>query len=742
MCARLAYTSFLGKTASQSALLAFVFLVFFTIALLRPVRALEIVCVAIPFLGGIFFLGWFPIHQIGSFLFAALFLGWFCKRCRERTLWLSPKKPDITHFCIVGIGAITLGSMVAQSLLFPSSHVLHHLAFVDVLEQPLEFFWITGGFIVLQGVGILYLVRQEDQQIQYRPVLESQAVIFIFFAAIQVCLDIPDHYYPAAVYSPLDDIHSYGSYCSLLAVYFIITGIHTSMPHRKIRYIFYSCALLICLALTYSKGTWTAVLVLFFGVVLYYISWRSRILCILLLSFLLGLSSYFIDPSSIQSSYLQRASRLLDVSSYWDGALASRRAQWEKAIALLKQSPMTGSGVGSFYRLSKYIDQDGHQFSSFQENAHNYYLQFLAELGTPATILLLLLLLFALSPFDKTAQKSNHPWLLGLKLGVVCYLITILSNHSLLLDKQQILFWFVIAVLLQKSNAGACRTLRLSAKITVLSLACLCFLTVFLLIYSPKILPVKQYGTEGVYTWETPQGKWRRWSMQYAEFFEKVDGDVLSVPFNLHTPHIEDKGVGIQLHINDELVGSQRFFTNDLHRIQAYVPGVAGTSPKITLSLDRTFSPLLDNISTDKRLLGAWLAPIQTQQQLTKDGVGFFAWHILPQKAAPWATNDMRYRWTGLQASLPMLERKTLSLAVFPGHPDLHIRPATVSFFVNATLVAKHKFTSNHWERVDISAPSKTANNIVTIKVDRTWISGIKSGADGYELGVSTVILK
>ena len=71
------------------------------------------------------------------------------------------------------------------------------------------------------------------------------------------------------------------------------------------------------------------------------------------------------------------------------GGLLSRFALWERGVFMLVERPLTGGGAGTFYSVSaRYARSELARSLTIPENAHNWFLQFAADLGLPAFCLL------------------------------------------------------------------------------------------------------------------------------------------------------------------------------------------------------------------------------------------------------------------------------------------------------------------------------------------------------------------
>lgn len=140
-------------------------------------------------------------------------------------------------------------------------------------------------------------------------------------------------------------------------------------------------------------------------------------------------------------------------------SLDAVRVRWELArtsVRMTAAQPVFGVGVGQFYQLSG-------EFSSpalltlfppaRNENAHNNFLQILAELGVVGFALYAWLLAAGASRISQTVRDGHsNPIAWGMACGVAAFLLTCLAGHPLLIDEPAFTFWVVFG-----GAAGAAR---------------------------------------------------------------------------------------------------------------------------------------------------------------------------------------------------------------------------------------------------------------------------------------------
>ena len=132
-------------------------------------------------------------------------------------------------------------------------------------------------------------------------------------------------------------------------------------------------------------------------------------------------------------------------------ALRSRVILAETGVAMWKSAPIFGVGVGRFQSESTRFGADSLRTELGMpvpnENAHNYFLQMLAECGVVGLAALIALLgptLFSSLRRDQWDLRSIRPWI---AMGVVAYLVTWLAGHPQLVPEAAVTFWFLFGLL-------------------------------------------------------------------------------------------------------------------------------------------------------------------------------------------------------------------------------------------------------------------------------------------------------
>ena len=131
-------------------------------------------------------------------------------------------------------------------------------------------------------------------------------------------------------------------------------------------------------------------------------------------------------------------------------SIASRAVLFKAALGMAADAPLVGVGAGTFLEESPNygtaalapLVYDGRT----RDNAHNYFLQTLAEQGVVGLMALLAILAAALVPALRGTPRRDvlTSWLAA---GIVACILTWMTGHPLLLTEAALMFWLFIGVL-------------------------------------------------------------------------------------------------------------------------------------------------------------------------------------------------------------------------------------------------------------------------------------------------------
>jgi len=286
------------------------------------------------------------------------------------------------------------------------------------------------------------------------PVIVAYVIPLLGFSTFQYFYKNPDLYKDTFLLSPYEDIHSLGG-VSVIIWAGMLASIKTRRKWLYVLQLVGFGAISMLLVMTYSRATWLASAI---GVLLF-LSLKVKpkwILLIMLASVSLWWTANALAKKGgvwANNPIMARLHSLIRVESLSTKSSA-RFDIYHRALSMIKIRPIMGYGVGSFYLKSTEFAPKNDPLGGEAVFAHNFILQFAAELGIPAT-------LFFCSIFGAAwhkgfrhtraalKQKNGDLVPLALFLALTTYLITQMTANSLnIYVSHQFLFWFLIAALL------------------------------------------------------------------------------------------------------------------------------------------------------------------------------------------------------------------------------------------------------------------------------------------------------
>lgn len=194
------------------------------------------------------------------------------------------------------------------------------------------------------------------------------------------------------------------------------------------------------------------------------------------------------------------ASRNFAVSSSID----SRLILYKTAVRMWRDSPVTGVGVGTFFtRSSDYGSAEVDKIlvrGQTRENAHNYFLQVLAELGVVGVVLYVGLLAAVL-----WAGVRASVWLAA---GVTVFLATSLTGHPQLLANAALPFWIVLGCLAGATPSPSRRIVATQGGLCGVLVVCLIVTAQFRAGRTRDFIAL-EHGGLGVSLWQTSEDGYR-----------------------------------------------------------------------------------------------------------------------------------------------------------------------------------------------------------------------------------------
>ena len=340
--------------------------------------------------------------------------------------------------------------------------------------------------------------------------------------------------------------------------------------------------------------------------------------------FLIG--SVFINYTSLEftNSYLNRFFQLLTLQQ-----LDERLSLWKRAFNIILDFPITGSGIGTFYRYSVlYQDWDTSILRNVQENAHGYFFQFAADLGLPALIILFSIFFysFKIGFWVISRDQENGPLVKGILFGTLAYLVACLAGHPLILPHQQLLFWFLLALLVvpyrfltDKLDFSGAYYKTKTWKIG---------LTVLLVIgYAPWIWGLNQRKPLvelGFYPDEFGGATRYHWTTKKTTTNILSRGTVLEYELSADPQFTKRKPQQFRLTVNGQPVDQRNFFYKGSQKYLFYLPSPKDGLLQIKTEVDQVVNYNRVGLNEDTRDLGVHLSEFRFSDTVPEEGFGFY----------------------------------------------------------------------------------------------------------------------
>lgn len=468
----------------------FLALINFGLACWRPRAALFILALAAPLLMG------FGATQLVStasplFLcFSALWTGIFTHRwIFSKTKLIDPLGTGSNIFFYGSWIIIAVDLLVACILisivvnLWPHRqeprlwHVIYRTSGIGYADQYYAlhsaFIWLQGLFFYKSLTAIRFEeYRQHDPAKQnlksksnlsswFRFTIGAYTISLLGFSTLQYLSKIPDLYNKSFLLSPYEDVFSLGG-----ATVMIWSALLTSINLRSKTLFFLKflvfCAISTLLIMTWIRGAWLAAGLA--AILLAYLRLNTKLIVMIFIFMIISwgaLTQLAKKGGAWETNpYLYRLHSLIRIESISTKS-SGRLDLYHKALGMIQSRPWTGHGVGSFFLNSTQFASKDDPAGNKPEFAHNAILQFAAELGIPATLLLCGIISAALIKGFKRSKivirnKERDLTPLALFIALFAYLVSQMTFGALnIYIGQQYFFWFLIAALLTLPNSQA-----------------------------------------------------------------------------------------------------------------------------------------------------------------------------------------------------------------------------------------------------------------------------------------------
>ena len=739
------------------------------LSLWKPVFLLYALAAAVPLISGVQIIagehGRFEIFKsapILSFIFAVIYLSWFGKRL----LW---DKKGISPGTVAGnlidiLSGIVIISLIMSLCAYPMGTVLHMIRSIPSGGQNNVAWGIQASYIILQGLFFCRVIQLESDPdsilIWVVRVLYIQGVIIILFSIGQLVFNTPSMLLQTVgIYLPFNDIHSYGSYIVFLFGFFLILSFSKTLASLKIINIIFACLFAILIVLSYSRATWLASILIgliFFSTILR----KKSIILISCVIFAIFFANLFSDKIfRPNNTLLNRFGKLVVLE---DINIDVRANLWRRAIKIMGDYPLTGSGIGTYYRISPAYSHNDTEIKK-KENTHNYFLQMGSDLGVPALIIFLyfFFVIYKQAFVALKHKEASKPVLKSLLFGLSAYLITMFTGHPLILPNQQFLFWFILAVIISLSlqhKKKECCSRFISPKKFIVSLLVISVIAghTYNLFARDIGLPGYEYG---FYKYETINGKEMRWTGDETCMRIKADTNIMGITVYASPHNVGPDGLAFNILLNETILDKVHFVDQGMKPLYYYLPTVKGREIEVKTSVNKTFNPYKMGLTNDikkNRKQGVAISPITFLKIMPKEGIGFYEWEMLDADEIPDLPGNIsaKFRWTGIQATIPsnhdnyarkkedLSDDSHMALFLRCSHPNIETDFVKVKILNDDVCTKEAIFMDHKWKRVSIEPEILKQSGALTFQVSRTWNPMLhKISEDGRDLGVAVTLV-
>jgi O-antigen ligase len=721
----------------------------------NPVLAALGFVVVIPLLNGTGLIWSEPSGNPWNVVFSGIFLAWYIKRAFVRGKRFDP----VTSAAVLAdiLSTAVLCSLLILLLGYPRPEIVPAIFREIALNQYVLLYSVQAAAVLTQGVFLFRLIELEAGTVgSYQPFAKTVlivAAIVVGFSVVQFAFDVPVWRGligkgKRGLFSPFDDIHSYGS--TIVLLFSVVLSM--AIGGRGRSRVFHGIAAVLlaaCAVYSLSRATWVALLVVAMVSV-----WqlRRRQAIALTAGIVLAIVLAF---TVLQTKNFQIPSVPLSAKELASPAILSMRFyQWNIAGAMIRDVPLSGVGIGSLLRLFPFysdydpaVDGAGPYAVRAPANAHNYFVQLAAELGIPALAVFLILLAYAYrSAFGRLASEPDaKPFVRGLMVGVGGYLLTCLTGHPLLLPAQQFVFWFAVAALAVAPGRSPDDASSQFGRPALATVALLGAAMIAGYAYRAHTLQASTGYAYGLYPPDTLGNERIEWTKKDARIRLRATSNLIEFRV-IADRHNVARGLGLTLAVDGAKLEHGTIFEPGAHEFSYYVAGMADRTITVQLSVSRTFNPKRLGLSDDPRDLGVALAPIVFRPELPKDGVGFHPWERTETRGLPldMQQHETDFRWTRKQATVPLRGRtpeSALRMLLCAWHPDISAVPVSVEILADGRVVRIVALSNTDWQLVEVPADAIRGAQALTLRVDRTWNPRREGVSDDpRDIGVGVVL--
>jgi len=231
--------------------------------------------------------------------------------------------------------------------------------------------------------------------------------------------------------------------CYLMVAFFVSFGCMIGRKSRRIKLLSFVSLLLsaVCLLLTWSRGAWVSV-TLVFVISLLILSYKSIPWVLFLIAG--AVTAFFFLPDTF-------VERVVSIVTFSDSSVLYRINIWKGCAALLRSCFLTGVGVGDVAFAEGYGEFALSGIES-APHAHNLFLQISIELGVAGLIVFIILILMLVRSAFSLFRKRSFRHFSSLS-GLMCLaalmalLLNGMTDYIWYNNRIYLLFWLVAGLI-------------------------------------------------------------------------------------------------------------------------------------------------------------------------------------------------------------------------------------------------------------------------------------------------------
>ncbi len=343
---------------------------------------------------------------------------------------------EVSRLLALGAAVLALGVVLADPLNRAASLTVTPLVVLVsafLLWCGLTFFWSLSPFVTIIAWGTLCLLPLWYLIFALLPLTQAQIMLALRLAVLATTLLalwalvqfflLPQFLNAnGSIRYPFADPNNYAGLLNMGL--FTALGLLFSTDKKQTRLLMTLCGVVMMVALVLI-GSRMAMLVSFSVLIMFaLLARRSAGFSgkVVLAVFVAGLVTLAVSGlfNTGRLTSIERAADLTSISE--DKSVSARMMIWESTMDIIDQRAMTGSGLGTFYLMYPAVRDPAEIYSSGLM-AHADPLQFWAEAGLPAMILLYAILIALLAGFLKFLKLDDRNRVLVVAL--FCALLTL-----------------------------------------------------------------------------------------------------------------------------------------------------------------------------------------------------------------------------------------------------------------------------------------------------------------------------